>query len=153
MPARRHDPTQPPRKRPLTSAPPLAPPFSRKRPRSNQSHHGLRVADHESPNFYSIHLADRKSTNSNTLNESPKPTRYSVHGFAFSPITTHQSPITNHGFQMAKLKLIATTPKLKIAVISRRQTTSQKLIATKTALPVRRAFAQAQLRRVRPEGW
>jgi hypothetical protein len=41
----------------------------------------------------------------------------------------------------AKKKLIATTPKLKIAAIHSKETTSQKLIATKTALMLRQTFA------------
>jgi hypothetical protein len=54
----------------------------------------------------------------------------------------HISPRTMaKQIRKAKKKLIATTPKLKIALNHCIHTTSQKLIATKTALRVHLSFA------------
>jgi len=59
-------------------------------------------------------------------------------------------PATAKPKRKAKENLIATTPKLKIAAISGKQRTSQKLIATKTPLPLCFTFASTPSAGARP---
>ena len=58
-----------------------------------------------------------------------------------SRVTSHQSLVTTNKQRKAKKNLIATTPNSKIGQSHRKRRTSQNLIATKTALPVRLVFA------------
>jgi hypothetical protein len=111
--------------------------------------HQLPITTHAYPSrrdppiFYSIQRVDRKWPNPSPVNESAEPTRYSVHTqktsrLRFPRAISHDSQVTVH---QAKKKLIATTPNSKIAASPGTQRRSQKLIATKTACPVRRMFA------------
>ena len=56
-------------------------------------------------------------------------------------VTSHESPVTAKPKRKANKRLIATTPNSRFAVFTGKQRRSQKLIATKTALPLHLSFA------------